>query len=315
MPRHASFLLIAGFSLLSLGCEASKAVDPTSSAPIDTSKVAKDTTKAAKDTAKTPVVTVQPVLPPTDSIVGPAEGSVNGLPTVTTLPLTLITRSTVKSGGEIVSEGGSPILHKGMILSPKPRPVVNTRSMEDTESDLGSGNSPFTLEMQGLTPGTTYYIRSYATNSAGTAYGPEHKFTTTALTFNPGTCSPEINTIDYLREHYQFYAVTTSTRSNTHGNFTMTANSLHADVSLEFLKTPAPGIYTTVGREANWIKASEVMINGQFGPQMYMALTGDTVRVEALPSGKFSATFCSLKFSTGSTSKYDFATGGNLTEK
>ncbi|MBK8802945.1 MAG: hypothetical protein IPN71_13005 [Fibrobacteres bacterium] len=95
----------------------------------------------------------------------------------------------------------------------------------------------------------------------------------------------------------------------------MTANSLHADVSLEFLKAPAPGIYTTVGREANWIKASEVMINGQFGSRMYMALAGDTLRVEALPNGKISATFCSLKFSTESTSKSDFATGGNLTEQ
>ncbi len=240
---------------------------PTSSVPIDTSKSAADTTKALidttkapKDTSKTPVVPIQPVLPPTDSITRPAEGSVNGLPTVTTIALSLITRSTVKSGGEIVSDGGFPILHKGMILSPKPRPVVNTRSMEDTESDLGSGNSPFTLEMQGLMPGTTYYIRSYATNSAGTAYGPEHKFTTTAPTFNPG-------------------------------------------------------IYTTVGREANWIKASEVMINGQFGSRMYMALAGDTLRVEALPNGKISATFCSLKFSTESTSKSDFATGGNLTEQ
>lgn len=67
MPRSIPLLLIVGFSLASLGCEASKAVDPTSSAPIDTSKATKDTTKvvtdtskAPKDTAKTPVVPVQP---------------------------------------------------------------------------------------------------------------------------------------------------------------------------------------------------------------------------------------------------------------
>jgi hypothetical protein len=321
MSRSIPFLLIAGFSLACLGCEASKAVGPTSSAPIDTSKATKDTTKVVtdttkspKDTAKTPVTPVQPVIPPKDSIVGPAEGSVNGLPTVTTSALTLITRSTVKSGGEILSEGNSPILHKGIVHSEFPHPIVKSPRMYDSETDCGDGNSSFSVEFQGLKPGTTYYLRSFATNSAGTAYGPEHMFTTVALTNNPGTCSPEINTIDYIREHYQFYAVTTSTRSNTHGNFTMTANSLHAYVSLEFLKTPAPGIYTTVGREAYWIKASEVMITGQFESQMYMALSGDTVRVEVLPNGKFSATFCSLKFSTGSTSKYDFMTGGNLTE-
>ncbi|QQS06649.1 MAG: hypothetical protein IPK50_07045 [Fibrobacterota bacterium] len=320
MSRSIPFLLIAGFSLACLGCEASKAVGPTTSSPIDTSKAAKDTTKvltdttkAPKDTAKTPVVPVQPVLPPKDSIVGPAEGSVNGLPTVTTSALTLITRSTVKSGGEILSEGSSPILHKGIVHSEFPHPIVKSPRMYDSETDCGDGNSSFSVEFQGLKPGTTYYLRSFATNSAGTAYGPEHMFTTVALTYNPGTCSPEINTIDFGHEHNQFYSVLASSRDNIYGDFTLSASAMRVDVDMQFLERPKPGLYTIFRWDGWTIKPTEVYVSGVFGNQSYDAMEGDTVKVEILPNGKISATFCSLHFSSGG-SDFDFVTGGNLTE-
>ncbi|MFN3557587.1 MAG: InlB B-repeat-containing protein, partial [Bacteroidales bacterium] len=42
----------------------------------------------------------------------------------------------------------------------------------------GSGTGSFTAPMSGLTPGTVYYVRAYATNSSGTAYGNQVEFTT-----------------------------------------------------------------------------------------------------------------------------------------
>lgn len=334
MSRSIPFLLIAGFSMVGLGCDASKAVGPTSTTSADTTKAAKDTskvltdtaktpkdtakapsdtTKSPKDTVKTPIAPVPPAHPPKDSIVGPAEGSGNGLPTVTTNALTLITRSTVESGGEIVSDGGSPILHKGIVHSEFPHPIVKSPRMYDSETDCGDGNSSFSVEFQGLKPGTTYYIRSFATNSAGTAYGPEHMFTTVAMTYNPGTCSPEFNTIDFNHEHNQFYAVVASRRENTYGDFTLSASARRVDVDMEFVSAPKPGLYTTIGYDAIWMKPNEVYISGVFGNQWYRARVGDTVMVDTLPNGKYSATFCNLHFSSGGIN-FDFVTGGNLTE-
>jgi hypothetical protein len=46
----------------------------------------------------------------------------------------------------------------------------------------GSGTGVFTSYLSGLTPNTTYYVRAYATNAAGTSYGNELSFTTLPLT-------------------------------------------------------------------------------------------------------------------------------------
>ena len=54
----------------------------------------------------------------------------------------------------------------------------------NTITPNGSGTGTFASEMTGLTPGTTYYVRAYATNSAGTAYGNELTFYNSAC----GSC-------------------------------------------------------------------------------------------------------------------------------
>lgn len=44
----------------------------------------------------------------------------------------------------------------------------------------GTGKGSFSSSITGLTPGTVYYVRAYATNSAGTAYGNQLMFTSVA---------------------------------------------------------------------------------------------------------------------------------------
>lgn len=151
--------------------------------------------------------------------------------------------------------------------------------MYDSETDCGDGNSSFSVEFQGLKRGTTYYLRSFATNSAGTAYGPEHMFTTTAMTYNPGTCSPETNTVDFGHEHNQFYSVLASSRDNIYGDFTLSASAMRVDVDMQFLERPKPGLYTTsAGMDGP--STTEVYVSGVFGNQSYDAMEGDTVKVE-----------------------------------
>jgi uncharacterized protein (TIGR02145 family) len=98
------------------------------------------------------------------------------LASVGTREVTLITTTTARSGGVITSSGGAAITERGLCWSTEPNP---TTSLE-TKTINGAGTGTFTSNLTGLTPGTTYYIRSYAINSVGTAYGEELSFLTTA---------------------------------------------------------------------------------------------------------------------------------------
>ena len=96
-------------------------------------------------------------------------------PTLTTTAVTLIAETTATSGGNITTDGGSPITARGVCWSTVPGATI-TLSTKTTD---GSGLGTFSSSMTGLTGSTTYYVRAYATNSLGTSYGVEILFTTT----------------------------------------------------------------------------------------------------------------------------------------
>jgi len=103
-------------------------------------------------------------------------------PTITTTAITLITASAASGGGNITSDGGGAITARGVCWSTTTGP---TTASNKTSDNIGSDN--FISAFSGLTSGTTYYVRSYATNSAGTAYGSQVSFITQQI-FN-GTVS------------------------------------------------------------------------------------------------------------------------------
>ncbi len=81
---------------------------------------------------------------------------------------------TASAGGNITSDGGSPILARGVCWSTSTEPTIALSTK--TTNDTGTGT--FTSNLIGLLAGTKYYIRAYATNAIGTAYGEELSFTT-----------------------------------------------------------------------------------------------------------------------------------------
>lgn len=95
---------------------------------------------------------------------------------LTTSPATDITRNSAISGGEITSDGGSPVTVRGICWSTDSNPAIDDNFTTD-----GAGPGLFTSNITGLNPGTTYYIRAYATNAIGTSYGNELNFATTPL--------------------------------------------------------------------------------------------------------------------------------------
>ena len=96
------------------------------------------------------------------------------LPVLTTTAISNITLSTASSGGNITSDGGGAITARGVVWSTALNPTVAL----STKTTDGSGTVAFTSNITGLTANTQYYVRAYATNSAGTAYGNEVSFTT-----------------------------------------------------------------------------------------------------------------------------------------
>jgi uncharacterized protein (TIGR02145 family) len=95
------------------------------------------------------------------------------LPSIITTEPTDITSSCLNCGGSITYDGGAQITERGVCWSTNQNPTI-----EDSKSTNGSGTGNFTCYITGLIPSVTYYIRSYATNSVGTAYGEQFSFTT-----------------------------------------------------------------------------------------------------------------------------------------
>ncbi|MBR4804348.1 MAG: hypothetical protein IK032_06885 [Bacteroidales bacterium] len=105
--------------------------------------------------------------------------SIMTFPTVTTNVASSITNISAVSGGNVTNAGSSAVIARGVCWSTLPNPTIS-----DNHITNGSGTGIFTSNLTGLTPGITYYVRAYATNSAGTAYGFQITFTSTVSTFS-----------------------------------------------------------------------------------------------------------------------------------
>lgn len=105
------------------------------------------------------------------------------VPTVSTQSVTNITRTTALGGGVVSSDGGAAVIERGICWSSSPNPAI---SGSHVASGVGEGS--YSVQMIGLTPNTTYYVKAYAINSQGEGYGEEKTFRT------ENTSSPLVTT-------------------------------------------------------------------------------------------------------------------------
>ncbi len=107
------------------------------------------------------------------------------IPTVSTSAVTDITPFYANSGGTVIDDGGYfNETIRGVCWSTSQNPTIS-----NSHTANGSGTGIFTSQLTGLNPGTTYYVRAYATNSAGTSYGEQQIFTTYTLIPCPGAAT------------------------------------------------------------------------------------------------------------------------------
>ena len=122
------------------------------------------------------------------------------LPIVTTDSVVNVTCSSATCDGNVIDDGGASVIARGVCWSTSQNPMVS-----DSHTTDGSGTGNFISSITGLTETTTYYVRAYATNEAGTSYGSQMSFTTmpvylpivttdsvTNVTWSSATCGSNV---------------------------------------------------------------------------------------------------------------------------
>ena len=98
-------------------------------------------------------------------------------PTVEGLSTTEVAGKSFKVTAEIAFNGGAHITAKGFCYSMSENPTIEDSKVTGEQAE----GDNFIAEITGLSPVTTYYVRAYATNSAGTSYSEQITVTTTAV--------------------------------------------------------------------------------------------------------------------------------------
>lgn len=100
-------------------------------------------------------------------------------PSVTSAVPSSVTVSSASLGGNVTADGGLSVTARGVVWATTQNPALGGSGV--TNISAGSGTGTFTVGLSGLSPGTTYYVRAYATNNMATSYGTQQSFTTLKL--------------------------------------------------------------------------------------------------------------------------------------
>ena len=102
-------------------------------------------------------------------------------PTVTTAAPSNVGYTSATVGGEVTRHGGAFVTERGVCWNTTGGPTIS-----DNKKAAGSGNGTFSTSLTGLLPNTIYYVRAYATNANGTAYGEQRTIATPAFQDSDG---------------------------------------------------------------------------------------------------------------------------------
>lgn len=95
------------------------------------------------------------------------------LPMITTSAATNISYTSATVGGNVTEDGCANVTERGVVLHRSPNATIS-----DSRITSGSGTGSFTYNLSNLKAGTTYYVRAYAINKKGVAYGEQVSFVT-----------------------------------------------------------------------------------------------------------------------------------------
>ena len=114
-------------------------------------------------------------------------GVASTIATVTTASVNEFSATTAQLGGAVTADGNAPVSDRGIVWSTSPTPTTSSGKIQ-----MGSGTGTFGTTVNGLPAGSHIYVRAYAVNSVGTAYGNEVDFytKTNVSSITPQNASP-----------------------------------------------------------------------------------------------------------------------------
>lgn len=98
-----------------------------------------------------------------------------------------------KVTGKLNSDQGNPILQKGICYSINENPTIQDSKVLSPDTN----NGLFEIIITNLLPNTVYYVRAFATNNIGTAYGSVLKITTNPASLPTVATTTSISNISY----------------------------------------------------------------------------------------------------------------------
>jgi hypothetical protein len=187
------------------------------------------------------------------------------LPSISTVEVTDITKISATIGSIVNHNGGEPVIARGVCWSTIQNPTIS-----DNKTIDGSGSGAYTSFLTGLTPNTTYYVRSYATNSVGTAYGVEYSFTClreylSSLVFNSGGSNIALSPVFSNTTQVYFATVYNSVRSLS---VTPIAENVNSTITVNGI-TVASGASLTVNLSVGSNTITVTVYNGGLVQQVY----------------------------------------------
>ncbi|MBR5573121.1 MAG: hypothetical protein IKW35_01365, partial [Paludibacteraceae bacterium] len=144
------------------------------------------------------------------------------LPTVTTASASSVTETSAVTGGNVTSDGNASVTERGVVYATTQNPTT-----ANTKVASGSGTGSFVCNLSGLQPNTKYYVRAYAVNSKGTAYGEEISFTTNQQVVLPTVTTTAASSV-------------TETSAVTGGNVTSDGNASVTERGVVYATTQNP---------------------------------------------------------------------------
>jgi hypothetical protein len=178
------------------------------------------------------------------------------LATISTDEVTIFTKTTATITGKVVSDGGSAITEKGFCFGTTTAPTITSNKISS-----GPAKEDFTANITGLSLNTTYYFRTYATNSTGTAYGNEVILKTTGIDIY--LAGGTENNAGYWKNGV-YTALTTANIGSFATAITMSDNDLYATgYDGNFMVTWKNGVMTKItdGHNLN-LAAADIVVNG-----------------------------------------------------